>query len=147
MRMITAKAARRLTGLGLVAVLAVGAAAPVLAAAGYRPQSVVVREGHSIVERSAHNEVDAAFTRAAALSRSSDEGLRTRLEAQKRDLAESSAGLGALRGVAPVEEMVFAGCVTHRYLVRYEQGKPRWMLKYRRGVDGWYLADLHVENI
>lgn len=147
MRILCERAIHRLASFGLCAMLGISATTPELAAsAGYRPQSVAIREGLAVVERAAAHDVDAAFIRAAALSRSDDSGLRARLDAQKQTVTAAVVGLGALRGVAPAEETVFAGCVTHRYLVRYEQGKQRWMLKYRRGVDGWYLSDLHVGN-
>ncbi len=134
---------RALCGLGLLATLT----APAMASPdGYRPQSIVMRDGETVVTRSIGHDVDGAFARAAELSRREDKLMQSRLETEKHEVSEAAAGLGALRSVAPVEETVFAGCVTRRYLVRYAEGRQRWMLKYRRGVGGWYLADLHVDN-
>lgn len=112
----------------------------------YRSQSRAEAEGAALVAVAAHRDVDGAFVQASKLARSSDEALRGRLDQQKRNVAAAAQGLGALRSVSTAEEMVFAGCVTHRYLVRYADGNQRWMLKYRRGTEGWYLADLHVAS-
>lgn len=113
---------------------------------GYRSQWAVQDEGAEVVKVAVHHDVAGAFTRAAGLTRPWDENLRSRLTTQQREVETAASALGALRSVAPAQEMVFAGCVTHRYLVRYAEGRQQWMLKYRRGTNGWYLTDLYVES-
>ena len=54
--------------------------------------------------------------------------------------------LGAVRSVSTPDDLFFAGCITRSYLVRHAQGTSRWMLKWRRGSDGWYLKDLAVSR-
>lgn len=111
--------------------------------AAFRPQRDALQAGQALVETAARGEIDAAFAQAAELSRPGDSAALARLEAQKRVASQSAVGsAGAL---SLPQEMFFAGCITRTYSLRDRTGhRQQWMLKFRRGVAGWYLSDLNL---
>lgn len=101
-------------------------------------------KGQKAIEQVSQGHIDAAFIRAQALVRPGDEAAVERLGAQKQVAMESRSRLGIVRGFSTPDEMYFAGCLTRSYFVRYVGGQQRWLLKFRRGAQGWYLTDLDV---
>lgn len=100
--------------------------------------------GQAMIEGVARGQFDQAFEQAAALGRRDDTGLRERLQAQKQEVAAVLPDLGPVRSLSTPEETFFAGCVTRSYLVRHDDGHQRWLLKFRRGAEGWHLSELNV---
>lgn len=113
-------------------------------AAEWRSERQALLAGQVAVERVRHQQLDLAFEQAALLVRPDDAATRERLLLQKRTAVDSVARLGPVQSLSVPDEMFFAGCITRSYLVRHEGGQQRWLLKFRRGHQGWYLSDLDV---
>lgn len=134
-----------LSGIGGLAMLMLALLVEVpVRAAEWRSSQTAELAGQALIEEVARGELDRAFEQAAALGRPDDSGLRERLQAHQREVAATVSDLGAVRSVSTPEETFFAGCVTRSYLVRHDEGHQRWLLKFRRGVEGWHLSELNV---
>lgn len=118
----------------------------VVLAAGVRNERAVINASHDVVAKAAHGELDAAFAEAAKLGQERDAAFPAVLNREKQAAASALERLGAVRSVSTPDDLFFAGCITRSYLVRHAQGTSRWMLKWRRGSDGWYLKDLAVSR-
>lgn len=111
-----------------------------------RSERAATQAGSALVTQAVHGELDAAFSTASTLGRENDAIFVTALERQKQAAVKGATTLGALERISSPEEFFFAGCVTRSYLVHYAEGSQRWLLKFRRGISGWYLSDLSVRN-
>ena len=131
-------AANALIGLSLMSAIT---SAP---AAEWRSQREALQAGQVAVEQARQQHFDMAFEQAERLVRSDDAATRERLLSQKQNALDAAARLGDVRSLSVPDETFFAGCITRSYLVRHSGGQQRWLLKFRRGHQGWYLSDLDV---
>ncbi|MGQ0618747.1 MAG: hypothetical protein ACT4QA_02335 [Panacagrimonas sp.] len=115
-------------------------------AVGLRFENATIAAGGALIRDAASGSVDIAFSRAAELGRPGDAAFTNTLQDQWKSLAALRPSLGEVHGVSAIEESHFGGCLRHEYRVRYTGGDQHWILKWRRGSGGWYLADLAVRG-
>lgn len=115
-------------------------------AASLRFENATVAAGNGLIRDAASGSVDTTFSRAAELGRPGDAAFTRVLQDQWKSLAAQRPGLGEVHRVSAVEQSYFGGCLRHEYRVRYAGGDQHWILKWRRGADGWYLSDLAVRG-
>lgn len=116
-------------------------------AAPLRFENATEAAGTALVNDAVAGNIDAAFQRAAEMGRPGDATFASDLQHQQQALAAEQETLGAVRSVSTIDASHFGGCVRHEYHVRYADGDQYWVLKWRRGAAGWYLADLAVRSL
>lgn len=133
--------ASRVGGLFLAALLATPALAqPLHFEQATEPLSA------ALVREAVAGDAAAAFDRALHLGRAQDPMFAIDLQRRRDGQAARSSGLGQPRSVTAISTSYFGGCLSHEYRVRYVDTTQTWNLKWRRGTQGWYLADLVVQG-
>lgn len=131
----------RVGGLMLAALLATPALAQPL-----RFEQATEPLSAALVREAVVGDAAAAFDRALQLGRAQDEVFATDLRRRRDGLAARSDVHGRARSVTASTTTYFGGCLSHEYRVRYADTAQTWTLKWRRGPQGWYLADLVVRG-